>query len=66
MCLGRLTREFACLLGRNVAFPGHPLGLGLSHLAAQVRLYLGNDHSASCMVTFYSSMFLWHYVLHVY
>jgi hypothetical protein len=38
ICLDSLTGELAYLLGRNVAFPGHPLGLGLSHLAAQVNV----------------------------
>ncbi|KAG0553545.1 hypothetical protein M758_12G019800 [Ceratodon purpureus] len=33
--LGDLVESGYATIGRNVAFPGHPLGLGLSHLAAQ-------------------------------
>ncbi|XP_024363138.1 uncharacterized protein [Physcomitrium patens] len=33
--LGDLVESGYSTIGRNVAFPGHPLGLGLSHLAAQ-------------------------------
>lgn len=28
------------IVGRSVAFPGHPLGVGLTHLAAQARFLL--------------------------
>jgi len=33
--LGDLVESGYATIGRNVAFPGYPLGLGLSHLAAQ-------------------------------